>query len=264
MAQRYSIYQVDTFTNQRFKGNPAAVVPLKSWLTESQMQAIAAENNLAETAFYVGDNGQYDIRWFTPTTEVDLCGHATLASAHVIRHIQQDTAHTLHFSCQAGPLAVRAISDEWLELDFPNRTPEPMALNTKVEDALGVKAKTMALARDLIVELADEQAVLACQPDFSALKQFDFFSVVITAPSQQPDIDFVSRFFAPNQGIDEDPVTGSSFCSLAPFWQYQLNKSSLNALQVSPRGGHIKLQLKDDRVLIAGQSILYLQGEIFI
>lgn len=272
------LYQIDNFTNQRYKGNPAAVVPLEQWLTDDTMLAIAAENNLAETAFFVKQDDIYHIRWFTPTTEVDLCGHATLASAYVIHHYLDDKSDILKFTCMAGELQVGFKQEErksgkeeekedeqWLELDFPARPPQAMSIDSNIEKALGVKALQMAAARDLIVELASEQEVLACSPDFQALKNNDHFAVVITAPADDPELDFVSRFFAPKQGIDEDPVTGSSFCSLAPFWHSKLNnKNKLNAYQASQRGGHVKLELQAERVKIAGQAVPYLQGQIFL
>ena len=262
------LYQIDNFTNQLYKGNPAAVVPLEQWLTDETMLAIAAENNLAETAFFVKQDDIYHIRWFTPTTEVDLCGHATLASAYVIHHYLNDKSETLKFTCMAGELQVGFSKDtdgnQWLELDFPARPPELLAIDPAIEQALGVRALQMTAARDLIVELASEQEVLNCSPDMQALKNNDHFAVAITAPADDPELDFVSRFFAPNQGIDEDPVTGSSFCSLAPFWQQKLGKNKLNAYQASQRGGHVKLELQGERVKIAGQAVPYLQGQIFL
>jgi len=266
------LYQIDNFTNQLYKGNPAAVVPLDQWLSDQTMLAIAAENNLAETAFFVKQDDIYHIRWFTPTTEVDLCGHATLASAYVIHHYLNDKSEILKFTCMAGELQVSFRQDEnadqrneqWLELDFPARPPEAINIDSDIENALGVKALHMTAARDLIVEVASEDEVRHCTPDFQALKNNDHFAVVITAPADDPELDFVSRFFAPNQGIDEDPVTGSSFCSLAPFWQQKLGKNKLNAYQASQRGGHVKLELQGERVKIAGQAVPYLQGQIFL
>jgi len=272
------LYQIDTFSNQLYKGNPAAVVPLEQWLSDETMLAIAAENNLAETAFFVRQNDIYHIRWFTPTTEVDLCGHATLASAYVIHHYLKDKSEILKFTCMAGELQVGFKQEErkerkegvgnedeqWLELDFPARPPEAINIDSNIEKALGVKALHMTAARDLIVEVANEDEIRDCTPDFQALKNNHYFAVVVTAPANHPDLDFVSRFFAPKQGIDEDPVTGSSFCSLAPFWQQKLAKNKLNAYQASQRGGHVKLELQGERVKIAGQAVPYLQGQIFL
>ena len=273
------LYQIDNFTNQLYKGNPAAVVPLDQWLSDQTMLAIAAENNLAETAFFVKQDDIYHIRWFTPTVEVDLCGHATLASAYVIHHYLNDKSEILKFTCMAGELQVSfkqvtcgnecngrngKESEQWLELDFPARPPEAINIDSDIENALGVKALHMTAARDLIVEVASEDEVRRCTPDFQALKNNDYFAVVVTAPANDPELDFVSRFFAPNQGLDEDPVTGSSFCSLAPFWQHKLAKNKLTAYQASQRGGHVRLELQGERVKIAGQAVPYLQGQIFL
>ena len=275
-----TLYQVDAFVRRRtaetgqkpfFTGNPAAVVPLDHWLPDDLMQAIAASNNPSETAFFTGNSGHYDIRWFTPQCEVDLCGHATLASAWVIRHQLGDHSAQLNFRTQqAGTLSVAADGD-LLQLNFPARVPRPntdVVLKQTLEQALGQKVKRLADSRDLIAELENQQAVLDCQPDYSALAQLPWFAVAITARSDSQDYDFVSRFFAPAQGIEEDPVTGSSFCSLAPYWQEQDGEDTpahpLRAWQCSARGGDIQLALTADRVLIAGRCELYLSGTLHL
>jgi len=266
------IFQVDAFIRKNsnlFSGNPAAVVPLKQWLPDNLMQAVAAENNLAETAFFTGTDGHYHIRWFTPTTEVGLCGHATLASAWVIRNLLGDNNAQLTFSTQeTGELSVSE-NGAYLQLNFPNYNPvvpdNAAALTEKLEQALGQKIINIRAARDLMVELENEQAVKACKPDLIRLAEIsDYFAVAVTAESETTGYDFVSRFFAPRQGIDEDPVTGSSFCMLAPYWQEKLGKNILQAWQCSPRGGDISLTSANDRVLIAGNCQLYLKGKIYL
>ncbi|WP_430461834.1 PhzF family phenazine biosynthesis protein [Thalassolituus sp. LLYu03] len=268
------MYQVDAFTRRTatsFSGNPAAVVPLQRWLSDEVMQAIAAENNLSETAFFVKENDVYHIRWFTPTTEVDLCGHATLASAWVIVSELGDERAELPFRCGIGDLSVSRDtetpdnSNQRLWLNFPQRaaerpaTPDQMALLSR---ALGQSVVHAQQARDLVVELADEDAVIHCQPDFAALAELDVFAVTITAKARTAGYDFVSRFFAPRQGINEDPVTGSSFCTLAPYWHTKSGLRQMTAWQCSNRGGDVSLQLTDDRVHIGGHCFLFLRGTI--
>jgi len=264
--RKLPIYQVDAFASQVFQGNPAAVVPLDFWLKESQLQQIAAENNLSETAFFVRqENGKYHIRWFTPTNEVDLCGHATLAAAFVIYEFLEHYTDIIEFTSQAGTLKVRVRNERYI-LDFPKREPHAIGKDKLVEKALGVEALSMALSRDLIVEVANQKLVETCEPDFQALAQLkEYFAIVVTAKAEpQSGIDFVSRFFAPQQGINEDPVTGSSFCSLAPFWQKNFQKDHLAAIQLSERTGRVELDIKDRRVEIAGFARLYMKGDIFI
>ncbi|TVV45515.1 PhzF family phenazine biosynthesis protein [Thalassolituus sp. C2-1] len=271
---RYSVYKIDAFIRQSvngFSGNPAAIVPLEEWLNEEQMQAIAAENNLSETAFFVkNSDGIYHIRWFTPTTEVDLCGHATLAAAWVIRNELQDLREIIPFSTQeAGNLTVRALRSNGgdntvLQLDFPARPGEMInnpLLQQQLEQALGQKVVAICNARDMLVELESEQALRNCRPNQALLSQLETFAVMVTARSDSEGYDFVSRFFAPRQGLDEDPVTGSSFCTLTPYWSEKLGKTQLNGWQCSARGGDAMLQLEHDRVLIAGRCFAYMKGE---
>ncbi|MCD8520723.1 MAG: PhzF family phenazine biosynthesis protein [Saccharospirillaceae bacterium] len=274
---RYSVFKIDAFIRPSadgFSGNPAAIVPLQEWLSEAQMQAIAAENNLSETAFFVKDaHDIYHIRWFTPTTEVDLCGHATLAAAWVIRNRLQDMRSILPFATrEAGNLTVRIARDNHgyggndglLQLDFPARPGELLrdaALHQRLEQALGQKVVAVCNARDMLVELESEQAVHNCRPDFALLRQLETFAIMVTAGCESADYDFVSRFFAPRQGLDEDPVTGSSFCTLTPYWALKLGKLTLKGWQCSARGGEAVLNLEQDRVLIAGRCFAYMEGE---
>ena len=257
------LYQIDAFSQQPFAGNPAAVVPLPHWLPDSTLQAIAAENNLSETAFFVVDEAlPRRLRWFTPSTEVDLCGHATLAAAWVLFHIYHAQEDALTFTSQGGDLVVRR-QGAMLELDFPARAPAPVAADKAVLQALGVPhADALLQSRDLIVVLQTEQQVRDLQPDFAALAAIDSFAICVTAPGD--NCDFVSRFFAPRQGINEDPVTGSAHCSLTPYWQQRLGRNPLRAQQLSARGGELTCRQDAQRVLIAGHACCYLKGEIFL
>ncbi|MEQ3633883.1 PhzF family phenazine biosynthesis protein [Thalassolituus sp.] len=265
------LYQVDAFILpdvNRFSGNPAAVVPLREWISDAAMQDIAAENNLAETAFFVLDQDDvYHIRWFTPTTEVDLCGHAALAAAHVIALALGDERDQIPFRCLAGELVVNVIDDvePTFELDFPRRDATlvtDQALIDLLEQALGQTIISVGASRDTLVQLENEAAVAACNPDFALLAKIDSFAVMVTAPADDEALDFVCRFFAPRQGINEDPVTGSSYCTLAPYWAERLNSDVLKARQLSRRGGEVSLEVIDERVLISGQTYHYLQGVI--
>lgn len=255
------IYQVDAFTTSVFGGNPAAVCPLLSWLPDAQLQAIAAENNLAETAFFVRNGGNFDLRWFTPVCEVDLCGHATLASAHVLFQELGEAGDTVRFYTKSGELAVRR-EGQRLILDFPARPPHEIAAPPRLVSALGGKPIEILAARDYLVRYHTEEEVQALSPDMEALKKLDRFACIVTAPGR--DCDFVSRFFAPAKGIPEDPVTGSAHCTLIPYWASRLGKTSLFAKQISARGGELFCKLSGDRVEIAGYSALYLRGAISV
>lgn len=279
---QFPIYQVDAFTSHVFSGNPAAVVALESWPDDALLLSIAAENNLSETAFFCPrSDGSFSLRWFTPTVEVDLCGHATLACAWIIfnepnfRQKHDNANSTLRFHSQSGLLSVTQLggvtecSDQHrpLALDFPARPPRTTAdlddLYNRVFNALGItQADNVVQDRDLIVVLENEAQVRALTPDFTALGAIDYFAVCVTAPGDQ--CDFVSRFFAPKQGINEDPVTGSAHCSLAPYWQHRLGKHTLSAEQVSNRGGKLDCTVRQDRVEISGTASLYLRGTIFV
>jgi len=254
-----SVYQVDTFTRNIFQGNPAAVCPLKSWLDDDLMQNIAAENNLSETAFFVEHHGVFHIRWFTPTVEVDLCGHATLASAYVLFEELGFEGKTITFQSKSGELKVSKEGDKFV-LDFPRQTPVLCDVPKPIQQAFGDSVQTCLKAKDYVVVFHDEADILAAKPDMSVLAQLDLQGVVITSASK--GYDFVSRFFAPNCGIEEDPVTGSSFTQLAPYWAEVFGKNKLTAKQVSQRGGEVWCELASDRVYIAGYAIKYLEGFI--
>jgi PhzF family phenazine biosynthesis protein len=260
-----TMYQVDAFTAKLFGGNPAAVVPLREWLADDLMQAIAGENNLSETAFFVPEGDGYRIRWFTPTREVPLCGHATLASAWVIFHHLEPSATRVSFQSQSGPLAVERLADDWLELDFPNLPCEAVPVPQDLADALGVVPEAcFAIAPDAntMVVLGNAAAVDALEPDLRALKGMSHLGLGLIATAPGDDCDFVSRYFAPAGGIDEDPVTGSIHSVLTPYWAERLGREKLDARQVSKRGGVLRCALRGDRVAIAGQAVSYLQGSI--
>ena len=260
---RIPIYQVDAFTSRLFGGNPAAVCPLTDWLPDATMQAIAAENNLAETAFFVPRGEGYLLRWFTPTVEVELCGHATLASAFVVTRIIDPERRSVRFeTLQAGTLEVTRDGD-LLALDFPSWPPEAEAADPRILEALGTAPPSGLVARGRTLAVYDRaQDVAALRPDFAALRRIPEANVIATAPGD--DVDFVSRYFAPNHGVDEDPVTGSSHCVLIPYWAARLGKELLTARQVSARGGELLCTLRGDRVTIAGRAVLYLEGTITV
>jgi PhzF family phenazine biosynthesis protein len=261
---RLPLYQVDAFTDTVFGGNPAAIVPLETWLPDDRMQAIAAENNLAETAFFVPEGDGFGLRWFTPTTEVDLCGHATLATAHVIMtQLQPDCRRVLFSTVTAGDLTVTRDGDLYT-LDFPARPAGPATVDpAAIQAALGGPAPRAVLgARDLLVVYDDAAVVRALSPDMVALAKLDYFAVMVTAPGS--DTDFVSRFFAPRQGIPEDPVTGSAHCTLVPYWAERLGRSELTAYQASARGGRLWCRMAGDRVMMSGKAVLYLEGTIVV
>ncbi len=253
------IYQIDAFASKVFTGNPAAVCPLDTWLDEKLLQQIAAENNLSETAFFVENNGDYDIRWFTPTVEVDLCGHATLASAYVLFEELGFKGETIVFQSKSGELKVGQDGDRFV-LDFPQQTPVSCTIPQPIQQIFGSHVIACLKHEDYMVVLADEAAVINATPNMQLLQLLDLRGVTITARSEQ--YDFVSRFFAPNCGIDEDPVTGSSFTQLAPYWAKVLGKNKLTAKQVSQRGGEVWCELVDDRVYIAGYAVKYAEGFI--
>jgi PhzF family phenazine biosynthesis protein len=258
-----TIYQVDAFSADVFGGNPAAIVPLNAWLPDATMQSIAMENNLAETAFFVSTERGYHLRWFTPVSEVDLCGHATLASAFIVFRFLQPELQQVVFSTRSGDLTVTRAGEQ-LSMDFPSRPPQPVTPCAGLLKALGGKPVAVLTARDYLVLYASEAEVKALRPDMQALCSIDKFAVIVSAPSQTPGIDFVSRFFAPAQGVPEDPVTGSAHCTLIPYWAGQLGKNVLTARQISARGGTLHCGLHGDRVTMAGSAVLYLKGSIWI
>jgi PhzF family phenazine biosynthesis protein len=257
----HTIYQVDAFTNKLFGGNPAAVIPLEKWLDDILMQEIAAENNLAETVFFVPKNEGYHIRWFTPELEIDLCGHATLASAFVLYEYLGYSKSQLIFYSKSGELIITRVCDKF-QLNFPSRMPariteypEQLLSGLGITDPLGVYK-----SRDYVVEVATEKEVQNVNIDIFLLNQIDVIGIIVTAPGK--DCDFVSRFFAPNCGIPEDPVTGSAHSSLIPFWAEKLNKDNLHAKQLSKRGGELWCQNIGDRVTMSGNCVFYMKGEI--
>jgi len=256
------IFQIDAFTSMVFGGNPAAVILANTSLPDNTMQAIAAENNLSETAFLTPGEGAFGLRWFTPTTEVDLCGHATLASAHMLFEMGL-VDRSAAFDTQSGRLTVRKRDDGLLEMDFPAREPIRVDLPLcEAEAGLGGAPKEIHKSRDLMVVFEDEAAVRALEPDFARIERWDALGVIATAPGDT--CDFVSRFFCPRVGISEDPVTGSAHCTTTPYWARRLGKTSLHARQVSPRQGELFCSVADDRVLIAGRAVTYLRGEITV
>lgn len=252
-------YQVDAFASRAFEGNPAAVCPLERWLDEGLMQSIAEENNLSETAFFVPSAKGYQLRWFTPAKEVDLCGHATLATAHVIFEILGYTKPRITFATRSGELTVSK-KGKLLEMDFPASPPTPCEIPETLAKALGQRPIEVWSADDYIAVFDSEAAVRAIKPDLFLLSQLDLRCVVITAPGTQ--VDFVSRCFGPKFGIPEDPVTGSAHCELAPYWANKLGKNILTARQVSKRGGNLTCELKADRVLLTGSAITVMETEM--
>ncbi len=257
------IYQVDAFSDKLFGGNPAAICPLKEWLPAPQMQKIAAENNLAETAFFIPQGKDFELRWFTPESEVDLCGHATLATAHILFTQLDFEGDTFHFhTLKAGTLTVSR-KDDLYTLDFPSRAPQSCEVPEGLIEALGGKKPVEILrSRDYFIVYESEADVLALNPNFAALSRIESLGFVVTAPGDNSD--FVSRFFAPSAGIDEDPVTGSSHCNLIPYWADRLGKFKLHAFQVSARRGELWCEHKGDRVLMSGKAVTYLIGSIFL
>ncbi|MGE8178454.1 PhzF family phenazine biosynthesis protein [Pseudomonas fluorescens] len=256
-----AFHQVDAFSDQPFSGNPAMVYRLDAWLADELMQKIAAEHNLAETAFVVREAQGWRIRWFTPTTEVPLCGHATLASAYVLFEVYKEPVERLDFISKSGPLSVSR-EGERLWLDFPAIELREVGVTLEVQRALGVQAVDVLGSNELFVVLESEQAVLDCRPDMAALAKLPWPGAIVTAPGSRHD--FVSRYFAPAIGINEDPVTGSTHCSLIPYWSQRLDKSSLTAYQCSARGGALFCRLEGDRVKIGGHATLVASGMLMV
>jgi predicted PhzF superfamily epimerase YddE/YHI9 len=253
------MYQVDAFTSRLFGGNPAAVCPLDGWLEDGAMQAIAAENNLSETAFFVGGKGSYDLRWFTPAVEVNLCGHATLASAFVVFRHLEPSLETVSFRSKSGELRV-VRSGDLLTLDFPSWMPSRCEAPEALTRGLGRPPREVLASEDYLAVYDSEDEVRSLAPAMDALAGLDRFAVIVSAPGQGSD--FVSRFFAPKQGIPEDPVTGRAHCTLVPYWARRLGKPRLHALQVSRRGGELFCEDRGDRVSIGGRAVQFLEGTI--
>lgn len=261
--KKLRMFQIDAFTSEIFSGNPAAVCPLTNWLENVQMQAIAAENNLSETAFFIRNGDNYKLRWFTPLSEVNLCGHATLASAFVIFNFLEPSRNTVKFETLSGSLEVSR-QDELLTMNFPNL--EPIVCKNSPSlliEGLGKSPQEVLLTEDNYFALLEsENEVRAVQPNLSILEQLHPYGVVVTAPGK--DVDFVSRYFAPSYGIPEDPVTGSIHCTLIPYWADRLGKSELHARQVSSRGGELFCKFLKDRVAISGRAVRYFDGYIYL
>lgn len=256
-----SIYQVDAFASQVFEGNPAAVCPLSTWLPDAVLQRIAEENNLSETAYFVPAGDGFALRWFTPEAEVDLCGHATLAAAHVIYRYLSYTEDSITFQTRSGDLVVSPSGDGY-SMSFPASRPQPVATPTGLVEALGVTPKEVLVAFDYVVVLENETALRGLTPDFLTLATLDHRGVVVTAPGDQED--FVSRGFFPKLRINEDPVTGSAHCELTPYWADKLGKTQLKARQLSKRSGRVDCELVGDRVILRGTAADYLQGTLSI
>ena len=255
------LYQIDAFTHRMFGGNPAAVVLLDDLLPDRILAAIAAENNLAETAFVVARGDVMPLRWFTPTVEVDLCGHATLAAAHVLFRYALPSAKRLIFGTRSGNLAVTR-DGELLSMDFPSRPGKPVEVSDTLVAALGMRPREAYRARDLLAIFDSESQIRDFQPDFQRIASLDTFAITLSALGDTAD--YVYRFFAPRQGIPEDPATGSANCTLVPYWAARLGKTELVAKQLSARGGDLRCTLQGDRVLIAGRTVEYLRGEITV
>lgn len=256
------IFQVDAFTNELFKGNPAAVCPLEKWLPDETMQAIAAENNLSETAFFIPGEDGFDLRWFTPTTEVDLCGHATLATAHVLFEELNHDGIGILFNTKSGILTVTKI-DPGMRMDFPTDVPKEIGGNVLINQGLGLTPQKVLKGKsDYLAILNNQKEVENLQPDFSVIAQLKSRGLVVSAPGK--DVDFVSRCFFPQSGVEEDPVTGSAHTMLTPYWSEVLKKDTLSAKQLSKRGGKLVCALENNRVLLYGQAKTYMRGELVL
>ena len=256
-----TLYQIDAFANKPFEGNPAAICPLKEWLPDELMQKIAVENNLSETAYFVPTDTGYKIRWFTPAHEVNLCGHATLASAYVIFNILGYKENTISFSSKSGILTVIK-NNHWLEMNFPSQEPEICATPEQIIKAFEIEPVECLKSEDYIVVFKNEGEILKAKPNLSLLSELGLRGVAITAQGSQ--YDFVTRFFAPKYGINEDPVTGSAFTQLIPYWSKKTGKKEMFAKQVSTRGGEVNCIYLNDRVCISGKAAKYMVGKIEI
>ncbi len=253
------IFQIDAFSSSIFSGNPAAVIPLEYWLEDDLMQKIAEENNLSETAFFVDRGGYYQLRWFTPQREVDLCGHATLASAYVLMNKIQPDLTEVKFGTHSGELHV-VKKDDIYSMDFPVHPPEVCEVPENLLKGLDLEPKEVLASNYYLVVYDTEKEVRELHPYMAKLKELDRMAVIVTAPGDE--VDFVSRFFAPAVGIPEDPVTGSAHCTLIPYWAKKLGKNKMEARQISCRGGELFCELNSDRVTIAGRGQLYMEGHI--
>jgi PhzF family phenazine biosynthesis protein len=259
-----SFFHVDAFTDRPFAGNPAAVCILPGWKDDPWLAAVGREMNLSETAFLVRNNQAFELRWFTPRVEVDLCGHATLASAHVLWEQNFATGDEIRFSTKSGLLKAIRRGDD-IDLDFPLKPEEPAAAPPALLDALGVSARYIGKNQfDYLIEVETETVLHSVAPDFQRLAKTPARGVIVTSGSDDPQFDFVSRFFAPGSGIDEDPVTGSAHCCLADFWRKRLGKSDFRAFQASARGGVVEVRVQNDRVLLGGRAVTVAKGELLV
>jgi PhzF family phenazine biosynthesis protein len=265
MLLKIPLYHVDAFADELFGGNPAAVMPLERWLADELLQSIAAENNLSETAFLVAGQDGYELRWFTPTVEVDLCGHATLASAHVLYEHLGYAGESVRFFTRSGELGVSR-DGSGITMDFPGQRMVEAPVDEAVSRALGAVPEAVVIAAEnptmAVYVFASETDVAALEPDFRALRLASKHAIIATAPGARHD--FVSRFFGPQLGIDEDPVTGSAHCCLVPYWARRLGRDELNARQISARGGELLCRWCDGRVVMTGRAVTYLQGAVFL
>jgi PhzF family phenazine biosynthesis protein len=260
---KLTIYQVDAFAEKVFQGNPAAIIPLKDWLDADLMQKIAMENNLPETAYFVKTDQGYHLRWFTPEFEIDLCGHATLASAYVIKNFLEPHLQEMHFTTEKAGVLKASAKDGIYTLDFPSRMPLPCDVPDQLWKGIGISTAVEVLkSRDYFVVLPDEDAITSVEPDFAIIKELDAIGVIVTAKGRSADV--VSRCFYPGAGIPEDPVTGSAHCNIVPYWSEKLQQTKLFCKQLSSRGGDLQCELKGDRVLMSGKCALFLEGEINI
>jgi PhzF family phenazine biosynthesis protein len=256
---KINVYHVDAFAEKPFEGNPAAICPLEEWLPEQTMQAIAAENNLSETAFFVPEGDSFSLRWFTPATEVDLCGHATLAAAFVLFTELGYGGEELLFNTKSGVLRVER-SGDLLKMDFPAQRPSPFELPAQLVEAFGATPEDCLKFADIIAVYSSEELVRNAEPDMQLLGQLDCRGIIIT--SEAADYDFIARWFGPRTGISEDPVTGSAFTQLVPYWAERTGKKEFRAKQVSQRGGEVICELAGDRVIICGNAVLFMRGVI--
>ncbi|MFO7559172.1 MAG: PhzF family phenazine biosynthesis protein [Desulfobacterales bacterium] len=256
------LYQIDAFTGEVFKGNPAAVCPLDEWLPDQVLQSIATENNLSETAFYVPEGDRFHIRWFTPASEVNLCGHATLASAYVLFTVLGISRDRIVFMSKSGELRVSRNSKDQLVMDFPAQPPKRCPCPEHLVRGLGKEPMELLCHDDYMAVFESEDDILSLSPKFDLLRLLDLRGVIVTAPGNT--VDFISRFFVPKYDINEDPVTGSSHCELTPYWSERLGKKRLKAKQVSRRGGELVCELKKDRVFLTGRAVKYMEAKIHI
>lgn len=262
MSSTVAYFVVDAFTRTRFGGNPAAIMPLAAWPADELLQQIAAEMALSETAFFVPEGDGFRLRWLTPTTEVDLCGHATLATAYVLTHVLEPARTAVRFHTRSGVLDVSRDGD-LLTLDFPARVPERIADDPAVAQALGAAPRELWRSRNLLAVFDDAAVVRSLTPDFRRVLALPTEGVIVTAPGED-GVDFVSRYFTPHHGIDEDPVTGSAHCTLGPYWAARLGKPAMAARQISRRGGELAVEVRGDRVRLGGHAVLVARGDLLL